>query len=374
MHMPHTSLMARAGGSLAIALLGLQAGLLPARAGDRGGAVYVLTNQTPDSVMVYARAADGTLRMTGKFPTGGTGTGTGPDPLGSQGSLVLDRWGLLLFAVNAGSNDVSVFAVRKQGLDLKLMDRSKSGGTMPVSIAVHGRLVYVLNAGGAPNIQGFVIEPFGGHLVPLPGSQRLLPGGAASSAAEVAFSPDGDVLIVTEKGTNKIDTWRVNDEGYAENGMTLDSSGATPFGFAFARRDVAVISEAGPSALSSYDVDDDSVQLLTGSLSDGQKANCWVIVTRNGRYAFTTNTGSGNISSYLLTRDGFLTLLNGVAASTGTGTAPIDMALSEDGRFLYVREAVKGMVDGFRLESDGSLTAVSSVGGVPAGAQGVAAR
>jgi 6-phosphogluconolactonase (cycloisomerase 2 family) len=137
----------------------------------------------------------------------------------------------------------------------------------------------------------------------------------------------------------------------------------------------AIVTEAGPSALSSYEVDNTGeLELLTGSLGDTQTANCWVVVTRNGRYAFTTNTGSGTISSYVVSRDGTLSLLNAIAGNTGAGTAPIDMALSNNSHFLYVREATKGMVDGFRVESDGSLAPVGSAGGVPAGAQGVAAR
>lgn len=374
---PCMSTLERAAGTLALAFLVAVVGLAPqtSRAWDRSGAVYVLTNQAANAVMVYGRSADGTLHSSGSFPTGGMGAGTGADPLGSQGSLVLARWGLLLFAVNAGSNDISVFTVQPPGIKLKLMDRTSSWGTMPVSIAVRGGLVYVLNAGGTPNIQGFYVEPFTGKLAHLAGSGRTLPGGTASSAAEVAISPNGEVLMVTEKGTGKIDTWHVNDFGYLDQGTTTNSNGAVPFGFAFDRGDDAIVSEAGPSALSSYEVSaDGALDLLTGSLGDTQKANCWVVITRHGQYAFTTNTGSGSISSYLVMRQGFLSLLNSVAASTGAGTAPIDMALSNDSRFLYVRDAVKGAVDGFRVGDDGSLTWVTSVAGVPAGAQGVAAR
>jgi len=245
---------------------------------------------------------------------------------------------------------------------------------MPVSIAIHDRLVYVLNAGGTPNIQGFFFKSSSGHLIHLPGSRRILPGGASSSPAEVAFSPDGDALMVTEKGTNKLDTWIVNDDGFAESGMTTDSNGATPFGFTFVHN-FAIVTEATPSALSSYEVDDSGeLELVTGSLGDTQAANCWVVVTRNHRYAYTTNTGSGTISSYVVSKDGTLRLLNAIAGNTGAGTAPIDMALSNNSHFLYVREATKGMVDGFRVESDGSLTPIASASGVPAGAQGVAAH
>ncbi|MGH9406989.1 MAG: lactonase family protein [Terriglobia bacterium] len=343
-------------------------------AGGHSGAVYVLTNQsTNNSVMVYSRAPDGGLSLSGSFSTGGKGVGTGADPLGSQGSLVLGRGHRLLFAVNAGSNSVSVFAV--EGLKLHLLDKAPSGGQMPVSIAIHGRLLYVLNAGGTPNIKGFIIGPFTGHLFPLRGSRRMLPGGASAAPAEVAFSPDGSVLMVTEKGTSKIDTYSVNDDGYAENATTVNSNGATPFGFTFIHRGFAIVSEAGPSALSSYEVDEDGdVELVTGSLGDGQKANCWVVATEGGRFAYTSNTGTGNISSYTVSADGVLSLLDATAGVTGTGSAPIDMALSTDGRFLYVRDGLKNVVDGFRVEADGSLTPVGSASGVPADAQGIAAR
>src|ERR1700758_3353147 len=120
---------------------------------DTSGAVYVLSNQaTANSVLVYRRDSSGNLTYSSSVPTGGTGAGTGSDPLSSQGSLTLESG--LLFAVNAGSNDVSMFAVR--GADLVLLDRKPSGGQKPVSIAVNGIHVYVVNAGGTPNVSGFI--------------------------------------------------------------------------------------------------------------------------------------------------------------------------------------------------------------------------
>jgi len=340
---------------------------------DDPGAVYILTNQTANSVLVFARAADGTLSFSGNFATGGAGARTGVDPLGSQGSLVLGIGHQRLFAVNAGSNDVSVFSV--DGLNLELLDRASSGGVMPVSVAVHENLVYVVNAGGTPNIQGFFVEPSSGHLTPIPGSSQALPGGASASPGQIGISPDGDVLLITEKGTNQIDTWTITDAGLPVNGKVAISSGAVPFGFTFLRRDVALVTEAGPSALSSYEAGDDgTLQLITRTVPDTQKANCWVAATKNNRYGYVTNTGSGTISSYLISSDGSLSLLNATAAVTGPGTAPIDFALSNDSHFLFVRLGTKGVVAGFRVESDGSLTPVGSVSGVPSGAQGLAAR
>jgi 6-phosphogluconolactonase len=340
----------------------------------RTGAVYVLTNQsTGNSVMVFSRAEDGTLSLSGKFSTEGQGTGTGADPLGSQGALVLGTGHRLLLAVNAGSNEISEFAV--QGLNLHLLEKVPSGGTMPVSIAVHGWLVYVLNAGGTPNISGFVIDPFSARLVPLSGSTVDLPGSSAAAPAQAGFNGDGSVLMVTEKGTNKIDTFTVDEDGRLSNSMTTPSSGATPFGFAFAHRGIVVVSEAGPNALSSYQVHrGGQVEILSGSILNGQTATCWAVVTDDGRYAYTASAGTATISNYGLSREGFLNLLNPTAGSLGTGSASTDMALSDDSRFLYVRDGGKNAVAGFKLESDGSLTPIGSVTGIPANAQGIAAQ
>src|SRR5262249_3748638 len=204
-------------------------------------------------------------------------------------------------------------------------------------------LVYVLNAGGTPNISGFTIEPATNQLVPLAGSIQNLPGGAGAGPAQVSLSPDCSVLVVTEKGTNLIDTFSVDDAGVAQPGVSSPSSGATPFGFAFSHDNVAIVSEAfggapGASALSSYEVDEDgSLVVITPSLADTQTAACWVVVPQNGRFAYTSNTGSGSISGYTVSDDGSLALLNAIAASTGKGTAPTDMALSNNSHFLYVR-------------------------------------
>lgn len=354
------------------ALAGLSIKPSMAQGRDEPGAVYVLSNQSPNNVLVYARAANGTLSFSGSFPTGGTGAGTGVDPLGSQGSIVFGRGNRFLFAVNAGSNDVSAFAVDGRGSVLRLLDREPSGGTTPVSVAAQGNLVYVVNASGS--IQGFTFDPVSGHLSAIPGSLLTLPGGASAGPGQIGISPDGAVLIVAEKNTNQIDTWEINAQGVAVNGATFGSGARTvPFGFTFVHPNVFLLTDAGFSALASYQVNDDgTLDLITSAVPDGGKANCWVVVTKNGRYAYVSNTGSGNISSYTVARDGSVALLNTAAASSLV--APIDAALSENGHFFFVREGASGALAGFHVESDGSLTPVGTIGGVPAGAQGLAAR
>ena len=346
-------------------------------AGGQPGAVYVMTNAaTGNAIVFFNRSADGSLVVAGTVSTGGLGSGSG---LGSQGALMLSdnqRW---LFAVNAGSNDISVFAVQPEGL--QLVARTVSGGVRPVSITMNRKILYVLNAGGSGNISGFTFDSKG-NLLPLSGSTRPLSNdgiGAAPGPAQVSFSPDGRQLVVTEKATNLIVTFQVEQHGLASSPTTHPSAGATPFGFAFSKRDTLVVSEAfggapNASAVSSYTLDDGNVQVINPSVPTHQTAACWVVITANGKYAYTTNAGSGSISGYRLTEDGSLSLLNsdGQTGQTGPGSTPVDAALSRNSQFLYVLTAGAHAIVTFQIGSDGTLTPLNQVV-VPVGAAGIAA-
>src|SRR5581483_3262846 len=241
------------------------------------GAVYTLTNEpTGNRVQIWNRAADGSLSPGGAVATGGLGTGAG---LGSQGALVLSKNHRFLFAVNAGSNDVSALAIR--GDHVILVDRIASGGARPISLTVRGDLLYVLNAGGAGNIAGFTVSS-NGRLAALPGSVRAL-SGSATNPAQIQFAPNGRVLVVTEKATNLIDTFVLGHDGLPGTVLTHPSAGATPFGFAFDHEGRLFVSEAATSSLSSYDIDrTGQVHTLSAAVANHQLAACWVVVTENG--------------------------------------------------------------------------------------------
>jgi 6-phosphogluconolactonase len=346
---------------------------------NRTGNVYVMTNQTAgNSIMAFNRAPNGALQMVGTFPTGGIGFGSGNDPLGSQGSLLLSDDGHFLFAVNAGSNDISVMQAGAPGL--KLLGTFPSGGTEPTSLALYKDLLYVLNAGGTPNITGFQLNP-NGTLTMLPNSSRSLAGGAAAGPAQVSFTPDGSFLIVTEKATNLIDTYRVMPSGLANGPISNVSNGATPFGFAFGRSGALVVSEAaggssGTSAASSYQISRPSGSLVTvsPSVGDTQMGACWAVATNDGRFVYLSNSASGTLSSYQVGSGGQIGLLNATSGTTGSGTVPIDMAISASSEFLYALDDGTGAISAFRIGTDGSLTALSGATGLPSGSQGIAAR
>src|SRR3984957_17589005 len=159
-------------------------------AGQGVGHVYVNDNTVgSNTIAAYDRHADGTLTAIpgSPFPTGGAGTGAG---IGSQGALQITPNGRFLVAVDAGSNQISTLAIPPDGGPVQLPgDTVSSGGTDPVSIAIHDDLVYVANASAtSPNFTGFRLGWFG-PLFAIPDSTVGLP--AASQPGDVLFNGDG---------------------------------------------------------------------------------------------------------------------------------------------------------------------------------------
>jgi 6-phosphogluconolactonase len=357
--------------------------LLPLSAlagGGPVGAVYTMSNAAEgNAVLVFDRDLAGKLTPAGEFDTGGLGTGAG---LGNQGGVIIDPSNRWLFVVNAGSDDISVFAIDEDGLTL--VDREPSGGDNPVSLTYSGSLLYVLNAGGAvggaDEITGFSVDA-DGLLTPIPGSTRPL-SDTNTGPAQVSFNTDGDVLVVTEKATNLIDTFTVDSNGVAGPVSTHASSGTTPFGFAIGKRDQVIVSEAAggapdQSSVSSYQLGKDgSLTVISPSVGTTETAACWAIVSHDGRFTYTTNAGSGTISGYHIGFDGSLALLdaNGRTGITGKDTGPLDMAFSNDGRNLYTLNGQSDTIGVFKVKDTGGLAALNSHIDVPASANGLAVR
>jgi 6-phosphogluconolactonase len=350
-----------------------------AAGGGNRGLVFVSTNAMDEvrgnEVVMYRRGADGQLILTGRFPTGGQGLGSS---LSSQGAVVLSNNGRWLFVVNAGSNELSVFAVHAAGL--VLTDKVASGGQRPTSVTVRKNLVFVLNAGDPGNITGFKLNREG-KLAPLPDGTRPLSNGgvgAAPAPAQVSFTPDGDALVVTERATNLIDTYKVHKQGRITGPYVQNAAGVTPFGFAFAQKETLVVSEAfageaNASAVSSYAVDDEELHLVSASVPTGETAACWIAIAGDGRFAYSTNAGSASISAYAVGEDGALTLLNGRAGLTGEGTGPTDVMVSRDGAWLYALSPRSHTIVGFAVQADGSLAPLGSFGGLTGTPVGLAA-
>ncbi len=255
---------------------------------------------------------------------------------------------------------------------------SDPAGDHPISVTIHGRLVYVLDDGGAGNIAGFRLDRRG-HLDAIAGSDRPL-SGAGTGPAQIEFTPQGDALVVTEKATNRILAYKLHRDGTTSGPSVGPSAGTTPFGFAFDRAGHAIVSEAtggapGASTVSSYGVSNrGAVRLVDGPLATGQGAACWVATTPNGRFAYVANTGSATVTGLAIRGNGRLELLDADGATGQTGAGPTDLATTADGAFLYVLNGAGDSLSAFRIAADGSLDALPGVTGLPASGVGLAVR
>lgn len=339
------------------------------------GAVYVLSNQaTGNSVLAFTRSSDGSLSTNTSFPTSGNGTGSG---LGSQGSVILQELSAnsFLFAVNAGSNDVTVFSVN--GSTLTWIDKVPSHGTTPISVAAHNDLLYVLNAGGTGNISGFHIAA-DGHLSYLENSTRALSSNNAGPA-QIQFNNAGTQLVVTEKNTNVISTYSVQDDGLTSDVSAHSAVGTTPFGFGFDNHDQLIVTDAfggaaGQSAVTSFNLSNaGNLSLIDGPEGTNQTSACWLAITNNGKYCYAANTGSGSITGYSINA-GNLALLNANGVTAASGTTPIDITLSSNSKFLYNLNSGSHSITEFRVNEDGSLNAIGAINNLPLGAVGIAAK
>jgi DNA-binding beta-propeller fold protein YncE len=325
-------------------------------------AVFAQTNDARENELIaFTRDAEGRLANAGTFPTGGRGNGKPHLP--SQGSIAIDAEGAHLIVANAGSNELSYFCLANEP---KVLARVPSGGERPVSVAIRGTDAYVLNAGNG-TIVGFTL---GATLEQRDGTPRALPEG--SDPAQIAFTPDGSKLVVTDRATNSILVFDLDGEGHA----VYESAGVTPYGFDFAG-DVLVVTEAfggeaGAAAASSYRLDG-ALKPVSPSVKNGRSEVCWAIASADGRHAWVTNFGDGTISAYRVGADGSLELADAVAATTVEGQKGVrDAARSSDGRFFYALDADAHRVFAFRVE-EGRLEPLGSANGLPGTVAGLAA-
>ncbi len=355
------------------------------------GMVYMMTNASENNaVAAFRRKSDGTLSLINLYSTRGQGTGTrevsdatpndGVDTLASQGSLVLSADANLLFAVNAGSGSISSFKVGADGV-LTLVDTVSSGGLQPNCLGVHRDVLYVAHVGGSAdgfssNISGFYVSREG-RLAEIMASARSLSTPNAQPAC-VVFSPDGTQLAVTELTTNRISVYRMNLNGTATGPFVNTSSGNAPFGAGFLPSGLLLVAEAGANALSSYTLMSNGIlRVVSGSVSNGQTATCWVAHTPSGSFAYTSNAGSGTISAYRIEPGGLLTYLDSVRSTPSSAAIgmPIDIGVSRDGRNLYVLNGNQGSISAFSIAVNGRLTRIQVLDRMEIpnlGAQGIA--
>jgi len=335
-----------------------------------GHYVYTETSEAgTNQIYYYSLSNDGTLVFQKAVSSGGAGAGAG---LGSQGAVTLSEDHQWLFAVNAGSNSVSSFKVHQDG-SLTLAHTENTYGKMPVSVTVHDHLLYVLNT-GSDNIHGFRIGT-DGSLTHIEGSTKSL-SGTAVIAPQIAFTPNGNWLIVTEKATNNISSFRVKADGSVAPDVVTASTGETPFGFDFGRDNIMVVSNAAGGAAAagsatSYRISANGTpHAVNGAVANSQAAPCWVATTKYGRFAFVSNTGSNTISSYYIAPGGYLFLVDKAAASTDN--SPADIVVAKNNYNVFVLTSKSGTIGEFHRKFLGGLEKIGSVTGLPASTTGLA--
>ena len=335
------------------------------------GAVYVQTNAAPNEVIAFRRADDGSLDRIGSVATGGEGDGT--PHLQSQGSVTLTGDGQYLLVTNSASDDLSVFSVAADG-SIELRERVHTGAT-PRSVDESDGLVVVLNT-GEPGLASFRLDAEGIERVE-GGDQALVPSHA--DPAQVAFSPDGTLVLITERATDSIVTYEVTADGTFGASSEVASEGPTPYGFAFTSGGTLIVTEAfgaekGAAAASSYAIEDGSLVARTSSVGNGRSEICWAVITPDDRFAFTTNFADGAVSRYAIAADGSLSLEDATAGISVDGMPGLrDEDITSDGRFLYAIDADGGRIYGWSIDAEGSLEPVGSWEGVPETVAGLAA-
>ena len=370
--------LAAIGGIATVAMASLTGTSLAATQRDAGpqpGQVFVQTDAvTGNAIAVYDRTADGTLSPAGSYATGGLGGvlgGSVVDHLASQGSLAYDSGRGLLYAVNAGSNTITVFSVSGDSLTRRQI--ISSGGTFPVSIAVRGSLLYVLNARDGGSVQGFL--RVGATLVKVPAWHRDLGLNTAltpeftTTPGQVAFTPDGSKLVVTTKNNgDDIDVFTVGPLGGLSATPVVNADpGNLPFGVSFDAAGHLAVAEAGDNAVATFTVRPDGTLSLVSRAATGQAATCWIVADGSALYA--SNAGSGTLSGYSDAGDALQSL-----GTAGTDAGTVDAAVTPGGQYLYARAGAQGIVDEYHVSPGGSLTEIGSVT-VPgaAGGEGIAA-
>ena len=339
-------------------------------------AIFVQTdNAAGNTIVAYTQTASGGLQQAGSYPTGGDGgatTGSVVDHLSSQGSLAYDRQAGLLYAVNAGSNTITVFRVR--GDSLIRSQVISSGGQFPVSITFRGSQVFVLNAWGGASVAGFL--RVAGYLIPVPSWTRTLGLGTSSATVftgtpgQIGFTPGGSQLVVTTKNAaNSVDVFRDGLLGPSAQPAVTSLPGTIPFGFTFDAYGHLALTETGTDTVATFAIASDGALTQLGSVATGQAATCWITAAPQGTL-YASNAGSGTESALSTEPDGDITQLGTTPTDAGT----VDAVASSDGRYLYVQAGGPGNVDAYLIGPGGSLTQTSSVT-VPAavGGEGIAA-
>lgn len=209
---------------------------------------------------------------------------------------------------------------------------------------VKGRFVYVLNVEaiavgmtiGEPGIAGFKINPQTGALSAVPGSpimfsQRNNNFMVMDGTGHFLFEPNG----LGNSASTGFDVYAI-DQNTGALTKTASTSNAPPLGnFAAASADGQFVFNAGNGQVEAFSIVSSTGQLVAAGspLSTGGSAGP-IAVSSDGKFLYVANGNEGTVAVFAIGAGGALSLVSGSPFAIDPGAESLE--LTPDGRFLYV--------------------------------------
>jgi 6-phosphogluconolactonase (cycloisomerase 2 family) len=341
-----------------------------ARGGAASGVVYVGANDpnaNQNAVVAFSRAADGSLTPLAGSPflTGGTGTANAEQKLGPDDvdkGLIVNAAHTLLFAVNSGSNTVAVFRIGGDGALTPVAGSPfASGGVQPVSLALVGKHLFVVNknqdpeqgeSATAPNVAVFKVAK-SGRLKAV--RKATVQAAAGSSPAGVLAAPSGDLLFRVDFGVNVFDpdpfshlASAVHAFGVKKNGQ-LTAATVTPAAppaappialglLAHPTQRILYVGFPAAGQVGVYTYDADGNLTYVRSAANSGALVCWFAMNSDATFFYTSNNGDDSVSVYDLADATTPVEVQRLQLEKllATPSSPVELALDPSGKFLYV--------------------------------------
>ena len=304
--------------------------MLSASGPTTGTFVYIESNnpgRSQNAILAYKEnASTGVLTAVpgGRYLTGGTGyrnAGPALGPDDSDKEIIASPDGHYLFAVNQGSNSISVFDVKVDG-SLKPIKGGPfgSGGVQPISLSFSNDRLYVVNRGDsaegksgtvAPNITTFDVGQ-SGTLRAIPKSTVTLP--LNLSTAQVLTSADGRFAFVDNFATpsnlkvplaNTLQPYAIGGDGkiaaVRDGEARLPKNPPLVLGLVENPKNHVIYSGTAPGGgVASFHYDSTGKTTYIGTTKAPGIATCWLVISSNGKFLYATDSASNALSVYSL--------------------------------------------------------------------------
>lgn len=335
---------------------------ITAQTAEKGAFVYTIANPSgPNIIDAYRQdRASGKLTFLAGYKTGGLGLPSAAVIGTEQHPLIAD--GHLLYAVNPGSNDISVFRIHDDGT-LQLINRPfPSGGIAPVSLALHDHLLYAANLGDnttPPNYSGFTV--YDGLIRPLPASTVTLNIGDAPS--DILFNKQGTLLVAARFAANTVDVFKVDGDGrLSHTGEVGNQPGALGLAFSPVSDQQLFGAITNLPGAAAYSISPSGSISLVNTITDTQSIDpCWEAIESTGNRGWFVAPAAGTITLYSIDQNGALAR---VSAHNTLGVAPTEVVLSSSGKFMYVIDVFSNAIESLGLtgqQSNGGLASIETV-------------